>query len=71
MGLTQSHHYAAVCRLSPRVERVRSHANFEWKWHYAFHQVGDESVAEQTQALENGIVHRDSLMGWIAVCRHR
>ena len=40
---------------------------FEWKWYYAFHQVGDESVAEQTQALENGIVHRDSLMGWIAV----
>ena len=32
--------------------------NFEWKWYFAFHQVGDESVASQSAAYRAGLNQR-------------
>ena len=40
---------------------------FEWKWYYAFQQVGDEVVAAQSNALADGIARRDRLMGFVAL----
>ncbi len=40
---------------------------FEWKWYYAFQQMGDESVAAETKALQAGISQRDSLMSWVSI----
>ncbi|MEM7417527.1 MAG: DUF3526 domain-containing protein [Gemmatimonadota bacterium] len=42
---------------------------FEWKWYYAFQQVGDESVSEESEALRRGIRERDRFMGlasWVS-----
>ncbi|MFK8031621.1 MAG: DUF3526 domain-containing protein [Gammaproteobacteria bacterium] len=36
---------------------------FEWKWYYAFQQVGDESVAELSKSLREGVRERDDFMG--------
>ncbi len=35
---------------------------FEWKWYYAFQQVGDQSVAETSAALRDGVRERDEFM---------
>ncbi|MEE4212429.1 MAG: DUF3526 domain-containing protein [Parvularcula sp.] len=32
---------------------------FDWKWYYAFQQVGDQSVEEMSQALREGVAKRD------------
>lgn len=42
---------------------------FEWKWYYAFQQVGDESVADLSAALREGVRKRDEVMAkaaWIS-----
>lgn len=39
---------------------------FEWKWYYAFQQVGDESVADLAQALREGVRRRDGVMARVA-----
>lgn len=44
-----------------------SHA-FHWKWYFAFHQVGDESVAPKATAYRHGIEARDAAarsVGWL------
>ena len=50
---------------------LRSHADvkesFEWKWYYAFHQMGDEFVRAESDALRAGIQRRDRLMGVAAL----
>jgi ABC-2 type transport system permease protein len=33
---------------------------FHWKWYYAFHQLGDESVAPQAQRYREGLLQRDA-----------
>lgn len=33
-------------------------AGFHWKWYFAFHQLGDESVAEQARAYRAGLLAR-------------
>lgn len=41
---------------------------FHWKWYYAFHQVGDEQVAEQAAAYRRGLLARDQWTrraGWL------
>ncbi|MGI9261423.1 MAG: DUF3526 domain-containing protein [Woeseiaceae bacterium] len=43
-----------------------SEVMFEWKWYYAFQQVGDESVAALSQALRDGVRKRDDMMGVVA-----
>ena len=35
---------------------------FEWQWYYAFQQVGDESVADLSAALRDGVRRRDRVM---------
>ena len=40
---------------------------FHWKWYFAFHQVGDESVAGQVRAYRAGLERRDGAaraLGW-------
>ena len=39
---------------------------FEWKWYYAFQQMGDQHVSSRSNALEQAIAKRDQLMGWVA-----
>ncbi len=34
---------------------------FHWKWYFAFHQVGDQSVADMAQAYSQGVLRRASL----------
>ena len=41
---------------------------FHYKWYFAFHQVGDESVAQQVDAYRRGIETRDAAartIGWL------
>lgn len=41
---------------------------FHYKWYLAFHQNGDESVAEQVRAYREGLVRRDAAaraLGWV------
>ena len=40
-------------------EYARIELPFEWKWYYAFQQVGDEAVAELSQAYRNARLDRD------------
>lgn len=43
-------------------------ARFHWKWYFAFHQVGDESVAAQAQAYRGGLLSRQAWtdrIGWL------
>lgn len=40
---------------------------FHWKWYFAFHQVGDESVADRVRAYRQGLEARDRAaraLGW-------
>lgn len=40
---------------------------FHWKWYFAFHQVGDESVADQVRAYRAGLLQRQvwsDRLGW-------
>ncbi|MEO0421770.1 MAG: DUF3526 domain-containing protein [Pseudomonadota bacterium] len=40
---------------------------FEWKWYYAFQQVGDQAVADDSQALRTALRKRDRIMAGIAL----
>jgi ABC-2 type transport system permease protein len=40
---------------------------FEWKWYYAFQQVGDQKAQALSQAYTAGRLERDRLAGWLAV----
>ena len=39
---------------------------FEWKWYYAFQQVGDQTVEPLSQAYRDGRIRRDRLAGSLA-----
>ena len=39
---------------------------FEWKWYYAFQQVGDQTVEPLSQAYRDGRIERDRLAGSLA-----
>lgn len=42
--------------------------DFHYKWYFAFHQVGDESVADRVRAWRTGLEQRDSVartLGWV------
>jgi len=47
---------------SPKVSRP-----FEWKWYYAFQQVGDQSVEALSNQLRTGIAQRDEAMKLVAL----
>lgn len=41
---------------------------FHWKWYFAFHQVGDDSVAEQAQNYRDNLLKRQmwtNRLGWL------
>lgn len=41
---------------------------FHYKWYFAFHQIGDESVAGQVRAYREGLQRRDAAaraLGWV------
>jgi ABC-2 type transport system permease protein len=41
--------------------------DFHYKWYFAFHQVGDESVSDRVRAYRSGLEQRDSaarVLGW-------
>jgi ABC-2 type transport system permease protein len=41
---------------------------FHWKWYYAFQQLGDQSVADQSRAYRAALMRRDSWarrIGWV------
>ena len=40
---------------------------FEWKWYYAFQQVGDEKAAELSQAYREAIIKKDRAAAFAAV----
>lgn len=40
---------------------------FEWKWYYAFQQVGDQTIEPLSKKLRNGITRRDRAMKGIAL----
>ncbi len=40
---------------------------FEWKWYYAFQQVGDQKTQALSEAYTAGRMQRDRLAGWLAV----
>ena len=40
---------------------------FEWKWYYAFQQVGDQTVEDMSAALRGGVARRDKVMGWLSI----
>ena len=41
--------------------------DFEWKWYYAFQQVGDQSVEPLSQAYRDGRMKRDQLAMWASI----
>lgn len=40
---------------------------FEWKWYYAFQQVGDQTVESDSKDLRSGIARRDKAMSLISL----
>jgi ABC-2 type transport system permease protein len=40
---------------------------FEWKWYYAFQQVGDQSVADMSKKRRAAILKRDKVAQWFAL----
>jgi ABC-2 type transport system permease protein len=39
---------------------------FNWKWYFAFQQLGDEHVAAMSRAYRGGVARREQRAGWIA-----
>ncbi len=40
---------------------------FEWKWYYAFQQVGDQIIEPLSQSYRDGQARRDELAKWVCV----
>lgn len=60
--------------MAPFVERHpkwRDHAEverpFEWKWYFAFQQVGDQTVETLSEVHRSGRLSRDRLVGWLSL----
>ena len=47
---------------TPKIEKP-----FEWKWYYAFQQVGDQTVESLTESLRSAIANRDKAMGTVSI----
>ncbi len=47
-------------------DKTEMKALFEWKWYYAFQQVGDEKAAALSQAYRQAIVQKDHAAGLVA-----
>lgn len=60
--------------MAPFVERHpewRNHAEvrdpFEWKWYFAFQQVGDQTAEPLSRRYRSGRLARDRLAGWLSL----
>jgi len=43
-------------------------AGFHWKWYFAFHHLGDQSVSDQVNAYRAGLLSRQAMterLGWL------
>lgn len=47
-------------------DRIAMNSLFEWKWYYAFQQVGDEKAAALSQAYRQAIQKRDDWAGFLS-----
>ncbi len=47
--------------------KTEMNALFEWKWYYAFQQVGDQKAAELSQAYRQAIKQKDSTVAWVSL----
>jgi ABC-2 type transport system permease protein len=47
-------------------DKTHMDALFEWKWYYAFQQMGDEMTAELSQRFRESIIRRDQAAGIVA-----
>lgn len=48
-------------------DHTQMDALFEWKWYYAFQQVGDQTASELSTAYRNATVEKDQLAGLMAL----
>ncbi len=62
---------ATMALFVERHPQWREHATirrpFEWKWYYAFQQVGDQSAESLSRAYIEGRQRRDHLAGWMSL----
>lgn len=40
---------------------------FDWKWYYAFQQLGDEQVAEMSREYRSQVAQREARAGWVSL----
>jgi ABC-2 type transport system permease protein len=57
---------AFVCEHPEWADYAEINRPFEWKWYYAFQQVGDQSVADMSQRRRIAILKRDEMADWFA-----
>lgn len=48
-------------------DKTQMNSMFEWKWYYAFQQVGDQKAAELSMAYRTAIQKKDRVAGWVAL----
>ena len=48
------------------VGKTKMDSLFEWKWYYAFQQVGDQKAADLSNAYRDAIVQKDALAGMVS-----
>lgn len=49
------------------IDSPKTTVPFEWKWYYAFQQVGDQTVEQVSEELRAGIARRDRAMGFVSL----
>ena len=47
-------------------DKTEMESRFEWKWYYAFQQVGDQKAATLSQAYRDATEHKDALAGAVS-----
>ncbi|WP_448553262.1 DUF3526 domain-containing protein [Thalassotalea montiporae] len=47
-------------------DKTEMESRFEWKWYYAFQQVGDQKAAALSQAYRDATEHKDALAGAVS-----
>jgi len=48
-------------------DKTEMNALFEWKWYYAFQQVGDQKASQLSQAYRQAIIDKDHAAGFAAL----
>lgn len=60
--------WSAFLRTHPEwASNTQMDSLFEWKWYYAFQQVGDEKAAELSQAYRAATLKKDQYAGYAAI----